>query len=249
MSFMRSFLACILALCVVAGPAAAAEGELRVGIEGDYPPFSEVSKTGELVGYDVDIAQALCEQLNVKCVLVKTAWDDLIPGLETDKLDMVVASMSITEDRKKQVDFTNPYYRNKTQFVAAKNVPFDPSNLAGRKIGTQTGTIAADWLQANAKGAEIKLFSNQDEVFAALASGAIDTILADNFVTWQWMVTPAGEKYEFKGKPILDDDKIAIAIKKGNTALVEKINASLEEITNNGAYQLINDQYFPFNIN
>lgn len=246
---VKFFIAGLLALCVAAGTAVGAENELRVGIEGAYPPFSEVSPKGELVGYDVDIAQTLCLQMNLKCVLVKTDWDDLIPALEAGKIDAIVASMSITDERKKLVDFTNPYYRNKIQFIAAKNTSLDISNLAGRKVGTQVGTIAAGWLQANAKGAEIKLYPNQDEVFAALASGGIDAVLADNFVIWQWMMTSAGKNYEFKGKPVMDDDKIAVAVKKGNFALVKKINDSLEEMITSGEYQLINDRYFPFDIN
>lgn len=245
----KYLLAGILALCIAAGTAVAAENELRVGIEGEYPPFSEVSKKGELVGYDVDIALALCQQMNLKCVLIKTDWDNLIPSLGAGKIDVIVASMSITDERKKLVDFTNPYYSNKIQFVSSKSVPFDMSNLAGRKLGTQVGTIAAGWLEANAKGAEVKLYPNQDEVFAALGSGEIDAILADNFVIWQWMMTSVGKNYEFKGKPIMDDDKIAVAVKKGNSALVAKLNVALEEIVNNGEYQLINDRYFPFDIN
>lgn len=245
---VKSLLAGVLALCITAGTAAAAENELRVGIEGEYPPFSEVTQKGELVGYDVDIAQALCQQMNLECVLVKTDWDNLIPSLAAGKIDAIVASMSITDERIKLVDFTNPYYSNKIQFVAAKSASLDASNLAGRKLGTQVGTIAAGWLEANAKGAEIKLYPNQDDVFAALASGEIDAVLADNFVIWQWIITPAGKNYEFKGKPIMDDDKIAIAVKKGNSELVAKLNAALKEIVENGEYQLINDRYFPFDI-
>lgn len=244
---VKSMIVGALALFAVSAPAMA-QNEIRFGIETSYPPFGDISPKGEIIGYDADIANALCIQMDVKCVLVKEEWDNLIPGLNNNKFDAVVASMSVTADRKKLVDFTDPYYSNKLQFVAAKSEKFDVSQLAGKALGVQADTIAAAWLKENAKGAEIKIFDTQDKAHAALAAGDLYAVLADSFVNWEWLMTPAGKSFEFKGKAVKDDDKIAIAVKKGNGELVAKLNKALKDIVENGEYQLINDRYFPFDI-
>ncbi len=130
---------------------------LRIGSEGAYPPFNVVDQSGQLKGFDIDIALALCERLKVQCKLVAQDWDGIIPALLAGKYDAIVASMSITAERKKVVGFTDKYYSNKVRFVAARDGGFDPEKPAGKTIGAQRATIAASWLEKNAGGARIKL--------------------------------------------------------------------------------------------
>ena len=105
---------------------------LRIGSEGAYPPFNVIDPSGQLKGFDIDIALALCERLKVECKLVAQDWDGIIPALLAGKYDAIVASMSITAERKKVVGFTDKYYSNKVRFVAAKDGGFDPGKLAGK---------------------------------------------------------------------------------------------------------------------
>lgn len=245
MSLRSGFLGVVF-LLIVGAPAFADDGAFRIGVEGNYPPFSELGPDGEVFGYDIDIGKALCAQMKIKCVFVRTDWRDLLPELEAGKLDAVIGMVSITEKRRKRVDFTAPYYNNKVQFIAAKSAEFDVARLSGKILGAQDETVSAEWLAENVKGAEIRLYKTQTEAYDALSKGEIFAVLADSFVSWDWLVTSAGRDFEFKGKPVLNDDKIGIAIPKGNAALVNRINNALKEITENGQYQLINDKYFSF---
>src|SRR5690606_38475506 len=216
------------AALVFASSSIAAE-KLTIGTEGAYPPFNLMDASGQVVGFDVEIGQALC----------------------AGKFDMLIASMSITEERQQAVDFTNPYYTNKLQFVAPKSVDFktDKASLKGKVIGTQRATIAGSWLEDNlGKTVEIKLYDTQENAYLDLTSGRIDGILADTFVQWEWLKSDAGKNFEFKGEPVFDNDKIGIALRKGDDELRERLNKALAEIVADGTYKKINDKYFPFSI-
>src|SRR5574344_2921050 len=230
---------------------AMAADKLRIGTEGAYPPFNLLDANGQAVGFDLDIAQALCDKMGAECSVVLSDWDGIIPALNAKKFDFLIASMSITEERKGAVDFTEPYYSNKLQFIAPKSVDFktDKASLDGKVIGAQRATIAGLWLEDNLDGVvDIKLYDTQDNAYLDLAAGRIDGILADKFVNWEWLKSKAGQDFEFKGEPVHDDDKIGIAVRKGDDALRQRLNAALKAIIEDGTYQQINAKYFPFNI-
>jgi putative lysine/arginine/ornithine/histidine/octopine transport system substrate-binding protein len=115
-------------------------------------------------------------------------------------------------------------------------------------IGAQRATIAGTWLEDNLDGVvDIKLYDTQENAYLDLSSGRLDGVLADTFVNWEWLKSDAGKSFEFKGDPVFDNDKIGIAVRKGD-ALREKLNAALAEIVADGTYKKINDKYFPFSI-
>ncbi|SDT87127.1 amino acid ABC transporter substrate-binding protein, PAAT family [Pseudomonas pohangensis] len=233
------------------GTSAVAAEKLKVGTEGAYPPFNLIDASGKVVGFDIDIANALCAQMKVECEIVTSDWDGIIPALNAKKFDMIVASMSITDERKQAVDFTNPYYTNKLQFIAPKSsdLKTDKASLKGKVIGAQRATIAGTWLEDNLGDVvEIKLYDTQENAYLDLSSGRVDGVLADKFVNWEWLKSDAGKAYEFKGEPVFDNDKIAIAVRKNDTELTNKLNAALKAIVDNGTYKTINDKYFPFSI-
>lgn len=230
-----------------AGPASAAE-KVRIGTEGAYPPFNQVDDKGNITGFDIDIAKALCAEAKLECSVVTQDWDGIIPALNGKKFDAIVASMSITDERKKAVDFTDPYYTNKLQFIAPKKSDFSPTQLKGKILGAQRATIAGTWLEEHVKDAEIKLYDTQENAYLDLAAGRLDGILADKFVNFDWLKSDAGKDFEFKGEAVFDNDKIAIAVRKGDNALRTKLNAALKAIVANGTYKTINEKYFPFSI-
>jgi polar amino acid transport system substrate-binding protein len=232
------------------GTSAVAADKLKLGTEGAYPPFNLIDASGQVGGFDVEIGQALCAKMKVECEVVTSDWDGIIPALNAKKFDFLIASMSITEERKAAVDFTNPYYTNKLQFVAPKGKEFktDKASLQGKVIGAQRATIAGTWLEDNLDGVvELKLYDTQENAYLDLSSGRLDGILADSFVQWEWLKSDAGKGFEFKGDPVFDNDKIGIAVRKGDE-LREKLNAALAEIVADGTYKKINDKYFPFSI-
>ncbi|MEX6503004.1 ABC transporter substrate-binding protein [Pseudomonas zhanjiangensis] len=232
------------------GTSAVAADKLKIGTEGAYPPFNLIDASGQVVGFDIDIANALCTKMQVECEVVTSDWDGIIPALNAKKFDAIVASMSITEERQQAVDFTDPYYTNKLQFIAAKGSDFktDEASLKGKVIGAQRATIAGTWLEDNLGDVvDIKLYDTQENAYLDLTSGRLDGVLADTFVNWEWLKSDAGKGFEFKGDPVFDNDKIGIAVRKGDP-LREKLNKALQEIVADGTYKKINDKYFPFSI-
>ena len=249
---MKSYKKILLAVTATLafGTQAIAADKLRIGTEGAYPPFNLIDASGKVVGFDVDIANALCAKMKVECEVVTSDWDGIIPALNASKFDFIVASMSITEERKQAVDFTDPYYTNKLQFIAPKSsdLKADKASLKGKVIGAQRATIAGTWAEDNLGDTiELKLYDTQENAYLDLASGRVDGVLADTFVNWEWLKSDAGKGFEFKGDPVFDNDKIGIAVRK-NDALRDKLNAALKEIVADGTYKQINDKYFPFSI-
>ena len=230
------------------GTSAVAADKLKIGTEGAYPPFNLIDASGQVGGFDVEIAKALCAKMAVECDVVTSDWDGIIPALNAKKFDFLAASMSITDDRKKTVDFTEPYYTNKLQFIAQKSNDFktDKASLKGKVIGAQRSTIAGTWLEDNLDGVvQIKLYDTQENAYLDLSSGRVDGVLADKFVNWEWLKSDAGKDFEFKGEPVFDNDKIGIAVRKGDP-LREKLNAALKGIVEDGTYKQINDKYFDY---
>ncbi|MBM1188970.1 MULTISPECIES: transporter substrate-binding domain-containing protein [Pseudomonas] len=245
----KKFLLAAAATLVFSANALAVD-KYKVGIEGAYPPFNNKNPSGQVVGFDYDIAMALCAKMKAECEVVTSDWDGIIPALNAKKYDFIVSSLSITEDRKQAVDFTDPYYSNKQQFVAKKGVEFktDIDSLKSKQLGTQRSTQAATWLEDNV-GGDIKLYDTQENAYLDLSSGRVDGLLADKYAIYGWLKDdPAGKDYEFKGKPINEDDKVGIALRKGESDLRTKLNLALKEIKEDGTYKKINDKYFPFSI-
>ena len=119
--------------------------KLRIGVEGAYPPFSQMGADGKLVGFDIDIANAICKEMKADCTLVTQDFDGMIPGLLAKKIDAVIASMSITEERKRSVDFSEKYYQTPGRFVAKADSKLEVTaeGLKGKRIGVQRTAATA----------------------------------------------------------------------------------------------------------
>ena len=229
---------------------ALAVDKYKVGIEGAYPPFNNKNASGEVVGFDPDIAMALCAKMKAECEIVTSDWDGIIPALNAKKYDFIVSSLSITDERKQAVDFTDPYYSNKLQFIAPKataDFKTDATYLKGKVIGAQRATLAGTYLEDKLPDTEAKLYDTQENAYLDLTSGRLDGILADKYVQYEWLKSKDGSAYEFKGDPVVESDKIGIAVRKGDP-LRERLNKALAEIKADGTYKKINDKYFPFSI-
>ena len=245
-NYKKVFLAAAVTLAFSAGAMAET---LKMGIEAAYPPFNNKDASGNVVGFDKEIGDALCAKMKVECTVVTSDWDGIIPALNAKKFDFLISSMSITDERKQAVDFTDPYYSNKLQFIAPKDKDFktDKASLQGKVIGAQRATLAGTWMEDNMEGVEVKLYDTQENAYLDLTSGRLDGILADKYVNYEWLKSDAGRSYEFQGDPVEESDKIGIAVRKGDPVR-EKLNAALKEIVADGTYKKINDKYFPFSI-
>lgn len=229
--------------------------ELRIGVEGAYPPFSEKTADGELIGFDIDIAYALCEKMQVKCTMVEQDWDGIIPALLAKKYDAIVASMSITEERKKRVDFSDKYYNTPGKFTAKEGAfPDDkPSTLAGKTIGVQRGTIHDDFVSSVYPDSEIKRYGTQEEAYLDLMAGRLDAIEADGLATSDgFLKTDNGKGFAFFGA---DHNEVkyfgegaGIAVRKGDDDLRKAFNKAIKEIRADGTYDRLQKKYFDIDI-
>jgi len=251
----------VLALCItcalMATTAVAKDWtKVRIGVEGAYPPFSYVTPEGELAGFDIDIAKALGEAMGVEVTLVAQDWDGIIPALLAKKYDAIIASMSITEERKKKVAFSNKYYNTPAKFICKKGsiAEFSRDAIKGKNIGVQRATIHDRYLTDNyGEDVEVKRYGTQDEAYLDLTAGRVDMLLADSIALSDgFLKKPEGADYQFIG-PDLSDPKwfgegAGIAIRKEDKDLVEKFNMAIEKIRSDGTYQTIQDKYFDFNV-
>jgi|TARA_R110002072_G_scaffold11431_13_gene51681 polar amino acid transport system substrate-binding protein len=229
---------------------------LRLGTEGAYPPFNYIESDGKIAGFDVEIGLELCKRIGAECNVVAQDWDGIIPGLLANKYDFIIASMFITKDRKKQVDFTDPYYLAAMTHVVPKGsdiTEFTNDALAGKVIGAQSGTTQADYIETTYPDADIRLYPTQDEVNLDMASGRIDLQVGDMLPMLDWTTkTEDGSGFELAGAPITDPafvgEGVGIALRQEDDALRERLNAALKEIRADGTYKTINDKYFTVDV-
>ncbi len=150
MSFRHLLASAAVATALVAGPAIAKDWkEVRIGTEGEYPPFNTLTSDGKLEGFDIDIAKALCAEMKVTCTFVTQDWEGMIPALQADKYDAIIASMSITDERKQEVAFTNKYYNTPPALVVPKDSDLSEAtaeSLPGKTIGAQPSTTFANYV-------------------------------------------------------------------------------------------------------
>jgi polar amino acid transport system substrate-binding protein len=244
--FAASLVAAGLALS--AGAASAQDKTIKIATEGAYPPFNAKDASGELIGFDLDIAKALCDEMKVKCEIVAQDWDGIIPGLEAKKYDAIAASMSITDERKQKVDFTDRYYSNYLRIVTKKGSGITGMDgLKGKTVGAQRSTVSATYSEDKlGRDATVKLYDTQTAAYSDLEAGRLDALVSDVYPAYDWLKDKPG--FEFVGDKIDIDDKIGIAVRKGDKELLDSLNKALKTIRENGTYAKINAKYFPFDI-
>ena len=253
MKTVRLTLAAALALATL--QAAHAADTLRVATDGTFPPYSEVTPDGKLKGFDVDIANALCAEMKAKCEIVRHDFDGMIPALNARKFDLIVASMAITDERKKAVAFSDKYEGGYSQLLGRKGAlpAGTPESLKGKTIGVQQGTIQEKFARGElAKaGAKIRTYGTPANAQLDLNASRVDAILVEIGVGHEFLKGPSGNKLAIFG-PKFNDPKYfgtgsGIAMRKNDTALQGKVNTALAAILKNGTYKKINDRYFTYN--
>ncbi|MCF3935437.1 transporter substrate-binding domain-containing protein [Acuticoccus sp. M5D2P5] len=244
-----------LALATVLPAAAQDKMQLRIGTEGAYPPFNYFDSAGNLVGFDIDIAKALCDEMNAECTFVTQDWDGIIPALLANKFDAIIASMSMTPARDEIVDFTDKYYNTPPAIAVPKDSSLadaSPESMADIILGAQSSTTHANYAEKFFPDTELRRYGTPEEYKLDLQSGRIDAAIDDSTVLSTWVNSEDGACCKIlevlKNDPIIHGPGAGIAVREEDTELKEKFNTAIAAIRANGVYKQINDKHFDIDV-
>jgi polar amino acid transport system substrate-binding protein len=244
-----------------AGPVAAQE-TLKAGTECTYFPFNFRDSDGVLKGYDVDVGNELAKRLNFKIEWVCQKWDGMLPSLLANKYDLILASLSITEERRQKIDFSVGYRLSIGQFVGPKAKGYklfnpdkspDVAAFKGIRVGLQRSTTYDNWIQAKVPDATVVRYETVEQMYLELKAGRVDVIMTNPMKTYlEFLSKPDGAGYEVIG-PQIDEEKYfgtgaGVGIRKGEEALLKRIDAALLEMKKDGTLDTFSKKYFPFAI-
>jgi len=234
--------------------AAALPTTIRFAMEATYPPFEYMDASGQIKGIDVDIAKNLCAEMKVQCTFSNQPWDSLIPSLKLGKFDAIMSALTITDARKQQVDFTEPYFLTTANFLvpSKSTLVISPEGLKGKTIGVQGATTFEQYLMATyGSSVKVKTYANTQDAFLDLSAGRIDVVLVDTPIIADWLKNhDSKQEYKITGATVNDPKFFAgygIAVQKGNTELLNALNQALAKSKSDGSYQKIIDSYLPAN--
>ncbi|HEY4162442.1 MAG TPA: transporter substrate-binding domain-containing protein, partial [Dongiaceae bacterium] len=256
------------AVMALATLSAHADDTVRFGVAAEpYPPFTSPDASGKWVGWEIDLMDAVCAEMKAKCEVVPVAWDGIIPALQAKKFDVIWSSMTITSERKKQIDFTDKYYQtpavligpksdtDKIGVIANPTAPdrkiIDPASVKGKIVGAQIQTIHANYVKTYLTQSQAKLYDTQDNCNADLIAGRVDLVIADSIALADFLKSDQGKDMEVKATVPTDPifgDGVGGGLRKDDTALKEKLNAALKAVHASGKYDEITKKYFNFDI-
>ena len=242
----------------LAGTAAAKEWKtIRFGLEAGYAPFEYKMPDGSIAGFDIDIGNELCKRINAKCVWVENDFDSLIPALKAKKFDAILSSMSMTEQRMQEIEFSDKVYNCPTRMIAKAGSPLLPTaeSLKGKRVGVQQGTMQETYAKAlwAPKGVEVVSYQSQELVYPDLISGRLDAGFQDSVAASEgFLKKPHGKGYAFAGPEVFDAKLLGtgtgIGMRKGDKELKELINKALAAMIKDGSYDKIAKKFFDFDI-
>lgn len=229
---------------------------LKVGVAAEpYPPFAEKNASGEWQGWEIEIGNALCAAMGEECEWVEVAWDGIIPALLAKKFDVIMSSMSITEERMKTIAFSDKYYDTPAVIVANKGSGIDgtPDSVKGKIVGVQVSTTHENYVTKHFAGTadSIKTYSTFDEHNQDLVAGRIDAVVGDSLAMQPFLTSDAGQCCEVGGE--LKDvavfgPGVGGGMRQEDTDLKARLNAAITKIRDDGTYQSISEKFFDFNI-
>lgn len=234
------------AAALFASSAMAADDVLLVGTESSYAPFEFIDKEGKLVGFDIDLTEAVAKEMGVTVQWMQMPFDGLIPAMLTSQVDMAVASFTVTEERAKRVNFSTPYYKAGLSFVVrnadAQKYP-NTDSLTGKRLCAQLGSVSAMKAEKLSPGNTVT-FSDAYAAYLELQQGGCEAVINDRPVNLYFMATSKAAENSFEVPGVLDAEDMAMVIPKNNKELLDKVNAALQKLKDNGTYQAIYDKWF-----
>jgi len=227
--------------------------QIRFVTDNDYPPFNYLDEEGELTGFNVDLARALCDELAVECSIRSVPWNRLLATLQEGEADAVIASLRVSEKALENADFTDSYYHTPARFVTLKSSPIGavtPEMLEGKKVGVVANTAHEAYLRDFFPAAEVAPYSAIAEAKSALRDGKIDALFGDGVSLMFWLNgSDSNGCCEFRGGPFTESkyfgEGIGIAIRKGNRKLRDALNYGLFLVRNEGRFEELHLRYFP----
>jgi len=235
----------VTAALLALGASAQAQETVRIATEGAYAPWNFVNEAGELAGYEIDLGNAICAKAGITCEFVANDWDSIIPNLLAGNYDVIMAGMSITDERRETIDFSDNYFPpDPSKFVAAAGAGIDIANLEGKRIGVQGGTIQAAYAEQNLSANNtVVSFSTADQAMADLAGGNLDTIIADGAYL-DPVVAASNGALEFVGDEVMIGDGIGAGIRKDEPELKAQLDDALAALKADGTVDKLIAQYF-----
>ncbi len=217
--------------------------QIRIATESTYKPLSFKDANGNLVGFEIDLANAMCAQAKLKCEIISQEWDGLIPGLQAKKYNAIMAGMSDTPERRKVITFSDPYLMNQLVVIGKKGGDKEFGDLAGKNVAVHRSSTASEYLEKHFPKAIQKGYDSQENTYLDLEAGRSDYLISDSIPALYWLQSDKGKNFEVKGQPININDKIAIALRQ-NDPLIGQFNTALAALKANGTYDKINQKYF-----
>ena len=219
-------------------------GVINVGLEGTYPPFSFVDADGKLTGFEVEFSEALAKELGVKVKLQPTKWDGILAALESKRLDAVINQVTISEERKKKYDFSEPYTVSGIQALTLtknKDTIKTAADLSGKKVGVGLGTNYEAWVKENVPKADVRTYEDDPTKFQDLRVGRIDAILIDRLAALEYAkkakdTSAAGEAFSRQ--------EAGIALRKGEPELLAAVNKAIDKLRADGTLKKLSEKYF-----
>jgi polar amino acid transport system substrate-binding protein len=227
---------------------------VTIGTEAAYPPFNNLDASGNFVGFEIELMNEVCKQADMACTWVAQDWDGLIPALLASKFDAAIG-MSITDERLKQVDFSNPYQRNLYSMIGLKDTEAkdaDPQGLESGIIGMQAGTAFVPFVEERYPQLSVQLYPNQSAIDSDILAGRIDYVLGDTILMRSFVAGDGKDCCRILGDvpaPIeVFGAGVGVAIRKDNTEVRDRFNAGIETVLKNGFYADLSNKYFDINL-
>jgi arginine transport system substrate-binding protein len=222
---------------------------IRFAMEATYPPFEYVDESGQIRGFDIDIANALCKKLNAECTFYNQSFNSLIPSLKIGKFDALISALGVTPEREKQVAFTHSYYEPSGSFVAPTAKHYTLSDINGKTIAVQQSSTFEKYLQDKYHDkVKMKTYASIQDAFLDLVSGRVEIVLADTPIALAWLKQNKSMQYVIIENPVVDPKYFGtgygIAVNQKNTDLLNALNTALAAIKADGTYDKIKKQYF-----
>lgn len=224
-------------------------GTIRVGLEGTYPPFNYVNAKGELVGFEVDFAKALAERLGVEAEFVPTKWDGMLAGLATKRFDVIINQVTITPERKKRYDFTQPYTVSGMQIITREELQDQfqgAQDLAGVAVGVGLGTNYQQWLNEHVPEADVRTYQDDPTKLQDLRVGRIDAVINDRLMVG-FLLEKSGGGIVAAGEPFAKQ-RAGIALRQGNPKLLEALNGAIDDMRQDGTLAEISNKWFGIDV-
>jgi histidine transport system substrate-binding protein len=230
---------------------------VRIGVDASYPPFESKAANGQIVGFDVDLTKAMCAKMNVKCVWIEQDFDGIIPALKGKKFDAIVSSLTITDKRREQIDFSDKLFDAPARMIARTGSLLQPTaaSLKGKRVGVEQGSTQEAYAKSywEPKGVTIVPYQDQDQVYADLTSGRLDAALQDEVqADAGFLKTARGKGFAWAGPEVKDPKTIgegtAIGLRKDDADLKILFNRALADVRQDGTFGKLAKQYFDFDI-